>query len=219
MYTTMMLLARLLGRPAAGGTRPFATTSLTAFLRPTPHFLAASQSHKGTKPPQPPINDKIKSPVISFVDLDGALQGERRLAEVLASFDPKVYSLVQVDGTTRPPVCRLMDRRTMRERAKRQQQAQRRSQALSTPQELLVSSLITPYDLQFKVKNGLRILSKGRPLKVSIVNKARKGASNSSRPLAKTIIDAMAEAATLQGDISVEGPYMRFLLKSRSKPT
>ncbi|KAJ1971017.1 hypothetical protein H4R35_005518 [Dimargaris xerosporica] len=215
----MHLLARLLRGSAAGGTRTLATTSFAAFVRPTSPWLAASQSSKGTKPTQPPINDKIQSSVISFVDSDGALQGKRRLADVLASFDPKVYSLVQVDGTTHPPVCRLMDRRAMRERAKRQQQAQRRSQVLSTPQELLVSSLITPYDLQFKVKNGLRILSKGRPLKISIVNKARKGAPNSSHSIAKTIIDAMAEAATLQGDISVEGQYTRFLLKGKSKPT
>ncbi|KAJ1654541.1 hypothetical protein IWQ61_005547 [Dispira simplex] len=158
-------------------------------------------------------DEKIYSPTIELIDVDGNLIGIQSLADVLQKMDRTQFTVVRVDKSCKPPKCRMMRKKDLFDKLKKKKKASSglRQQG-GTPRELLVGSNITEHDLGHKLNRVEHLLNKGRQVRVIIVRKTQRGKPDRSRPLANEIIAHLTSVGKLHGSIVVEGKNTTFLL-------
>ncbi|ORZ11968.1 translation initiation factor IF-3, C-terminal domain-domain-containing protein [Absidia repens] len=116
-------------------------------------------------------DEEITSRWITFVDEQGQMHPERkRLDSVLQSFDRSLYFLVEVDPTSRPPVCRLLEKKHLFDKHK----ANKKKKTVSSDQvtkEIVFGWNVSPHDMGHKLGKAVQFLDKGNKVKVDVVYK------------------------------------------------
>ncbi|KAF9424617.1 hypothetical protein BGZ94_008024 [Podila epigama] len=118
------------------------------------------------RPPQdrPRRNEEIDSQWIQYVSLEGN-QGQKQLSHVLRTIDRSEYHLVEVDASARPPVCKLMSKKELFEKAKAAKAAKK---ANVLTKELQLNWGTDENDLKHKLARCRGFLEKGHRLDIQI---------------------------------------------------
>lgn len=175
-----------------------------------PKLLLQQQRAYASEAPQKsrlPRDDEIQSGSVSLVSPDGQLEEPRSTYEVLRSIDRKTQSLVVVapgePGT--PPICKIMDKKAMREAEKAKAKATRSSAV--TVKTIELNWAIDGNDLAHRLQRMKDFLGKGNRVEVLLAakRKGRKASEKEAQILLEKIRGAIGEVEGAKESKPMEG--------------
>lgn len=137
---------------------------------PSPSASASTSSAVANKSGRARRDEEITSRWITFVDDSGQVHQRQRLDSVLQEFDRSLYFLVEVDPMSRPPVCRLFEKKQLFDK----QKASKKKKTTTSDQvtkEIVFGWNVSPHDMGHKLGKAMQFLDKGNKVKVDIVYK------------------------------------------------
>jgi translation initiation factor IF-3 len=159
------------------------------------------------------INENITDDEVRLIDEDGTQLGIMSSSEALKIAIEKEVDLVKIAGNSKPPVCKMMDYGKYRyEQAKRDKEV-RRHQHVVEVKEIRMSPSIGINDFNVKLKNGIKFLSEGDRLKVTIRFRGREMAHTD---LGEKLLVKFAEECSEFGNVDknpkLDGRHMSMFL-------
>jgi translation initiation factor IF-3 len=146
-----------------------------------------------------PHDDLIESWSIALVNEDGTLSPSRSKHEVLESLDRSTQTLVQVapsqPGTL--PICKIMNKRAMREAEKAKAKAARSGAAAAGSKTLELNWAIDQGDLRHRLEKMKKFLEKGLRVEIALASK-RKG-KQATPEEAQALLKRIREVVKEQG--------------------
>ncbi|SAL97600.1 hypothetical protein [Absidia glauca] len=172
---------------------------------PTPSSPLASSAVATNKSGRARRDEEITSRWITLVDDAGQVHQRQRLDDVLQEFDRSLYFLVEVDPMSRPPVCRLFEKKQLFDK----QKANKKKKTTGSDQvtkEIVFGWNVSAHDMGHKLGKAMQFLDKGNKVKVDIVykrgqNRVDKDTQQLVIQQVKTHLDGykVAKAPTLSG--------------------
>ena len=122
------------------------------------------------------INERIRSRVVRLISAEGDQLGIVSIQEALGVAREEGMDLVEVAPNSDPPVCRIMDYGKFKyETSKKTQERRKKSRAFQV-KEIKLRPHTEDHDLDFKIRNLKRFLSKKNRVKVSVFFRGREAA-------------------------------------------
>lgn len=130
-----------------------------------PHFQRRNFKNRG-----PRKNERIRVPEVRVISPEGKQLGILKTTEAIALAKEHGLDLIEVAGSARPPVCRILDSgKYMYEKSKN-----KTAKSTSTKQkELKFRVNIDSHDYDTKVNRGKEFLAKGYRLKLTLSFRGR----------------------------------------------
>ncbi len=139
--------------------------------------------------------------------------------EALALAAERNLDLVKIAPQANPPVCRIMDYGKYRfEQAKREKEA-RKNQKVIDIKEIRLSLNIDTHDFNTKLNNGIKFLSSGDKLKVSMRFRGHELAhAEQGIVIMQRFADSCAEYGTIEKQPKLEGRSMIMFIAAKPAP-
>jgi translation initiation factor IF-3 len=157
---------------------------------------------RGYRPPveKPPINEAIRSSFVQVVNDEGDLDPPTRLEDVLESFNHSEFFLLQVQegDHDNPPVCKLYNKKEVRELEKAKAKSARSSKI--TLKQIELNWAIDAHDLSHRLKQLSTFLEKGRRVEILLTTKKRKRKPtvDEIKQVMQSVLDTIREAGGTQ---------------------
>ncbi|MBV9120660.1 MAG: translation initiation factor IF-3 [Chloroflexi bacterium] len=150
------------------------------------------------------VNDKIRAPRVAVIDNTGIRLGAMPIREAMDLSISRGFDLVEVDPTTDPPLCKLLDfGRFQFEHSKKARDSKKPAKAVM--KEIRFRPSVGEHDLDTKLKHILGFLEEGDKVKVVVRLRGREMAHPER---ARMLLDSLAERLkphaierTAQGDL------------------
>lgn len=144
------------------------------------------------------INEQIRDREIRLIGDDGTQLGIMSSREAQQMANDKNLDLVKISPNAKPPVCKIINYGKYKfELAKKQKEAKKNQKTMSV-KEVRLSPNIDEHDIQTKMKNAIKFLSKGDKLKVAVRFRGRELAHTS---VGREILLKFAEGLKEYGDM------------------
>ena len=213
----------------AGAARAVQTSAATRFAFNRRSDTYGSAADLAVKPGADPhgrlLNGEVTARTVRLVRPDGTHAVLRRDAALAEAREAKL-DLVQVDASSDPPVCRLLDWAELRaeERAREKESrhkavVRRRSDVVK---EVRMSLRTQEHDLRVKAASATRALEEGHKAKCSVLFAVRPGPNGrdgASDPDARKQAVALLEAIQVAIQKEAGGPEAPPLFKVEQPPT
>lgn len=159
------------------------------------------------------VNNKIRAKDVRVVGTEGEQLGIMQLEDALKLAREKNLDLVNVAPQAKPPVCRIMDFGKYKyEQSKREKEARKKQRSI-TVKEIKMRPNIEEHDLQVKVRNGLRFLSAGDKVKVSVIFRGRQITHPElGKKLCLQMAEELSEVSVVERPPKLEGRNMIMIL-------
>ncbi len=119
------------------------------------------------------INDRIRSPRVRLIGVDGSQLGIFNTPDALKIADDQDLDLVEVAPDADPPVCRIMDYGKYRYEQAIKAKKARKHQTTVQVKEIKFRPKIDIHDYETKKKHVVRFLEAGAKVKVTIMFRGR----------------------------------------------
>jgi len=119
------------------------------------------------------VNEAIRSPSVRVIDEEGAQEGILEIAEALQLAEDRGYDLVEVNGKSDPPVCRLMDYGKYKYQMAKKLHDAKKKQVIIRIKEIKLRPKTGEHDFQFKLKHAIGFLQAGNKVKVTLQYRGR----------------------------------------------
>jgi translation initiation factor IF-3 len=182
MFSTAAALHRVFIAPIEHSQLQFARRPLLPFqgIQAQRHVVYQQRGYlvydnKAAKS-RPPRDDEIEARSVSVVDQDGKLHEPRSTMLVLASIDRKTHSLVTVvEGEPGvPPICKIMEKKAMRDFEKAQDKAKRKAASGGRSGKTIeLNWAIGDNDLGHRLKKMKDFLGKGFKVEIILARKKK----------------------------------------------
>lgn len=135
------------------------------------------------------VNEQIKSATVRLVDATGTNWGIVTVREALAKAREANLDLVEINGSTNPPVCKIIDYDkflyAQKKAAKEQARKNRASEIVI--KEIQLRPVTDVHDIEIKARHAREFLDAGNKVKVSVKFRGREMsfAENGKTVLAK----------------------------------
>lgn len=162
------------------------------------------------------LNEYIRDPQVRLISESGEQLGIMTSAQAMAIAVEKNLDLVKIAPGSNPPVCKVMDYGKYRfEQAKRDKEA-KKNQHVIVVKEIRMSPAIGTNDFNTKLKNGLKFLTDGDRLKVTVRFRGREMAHTEiGEELLLRFAEGCSEVATMDKHPKLEGRNMSMFLSPR----
>ena len=172
--------------------------------------------------PPPPeahrINRHIRVPQVRLVGADGAQLGVVSIEDALRRAEDAQLDLVEVAPKAQPPVCRILDYGKFKYQEHKKEAEARRKQAITTVKELRLGYRTDVGDLERQIQKAREFLAEGDRVKFTLRFRGREMAyQNLGREKLMKVCDALADAATVEGNPRMEGRLMGVLIAPGAK--
>ncbi|MEF9971026.1 MAG: translation initiation factor IF-3 [Oscillospiraceae bacterium] len=166
------------------------------------------------------INEDIQDKEVRLISDSGEQLGVMTLQAAMDIAVEKDLDLVKIAPGSVPPVCKIMDYGKYRfEQAKRDKEA-KKNQHIVEVKEIRMSPSIGENDFNVKLRNGMKFLTEGDRLKVTVRFRGREMAhTNLGEILLKDFAEKCAEVAVLDKNPKLEGRNMAMFLSPKPSPT
>ncbi len=163
------------------------------------------------------INEDIRDKEVRVIGPDGAQLGIMSAKEAMDIAIEKDLDLVKIAPTAQPPVCKIMDYgKYCFEQDKREKEARKNQKVIDT-KEIRMSSTIDTHDFQTKVNQGIKFLTGGDKLKVSVRFRKRSVAHPQlGEDLMNRYKEAVAQAGVVDKPIKMEGRSLVMFVSPKS---
>jgi len=119
-------------------------------------------------------NERIRSRQVRLIGSDGKQIGVVTKDEALAAAKKVGLDLVEISGSARPPVCRILDfGKYMYEQSKKQKETKARATSSAKIKEVKFRVRTEEHDYMTKLRHGEEFLFKGNKLKLSLMFRGR----------------------------------------------
>ena len=158
------------------------------------------------------INEQIRDKEVRLIGPDGEQLGIMSAKEAYFKAKDANLDLVKIAPTAKPPVCKIIDYGKYRyELARKAKEAKKKQKTVET-KEIRLSPNIDTNDLNTKVNQARKFLSKGAKVKVSLRFRGREMAH---RDVGREILDSfykeLEDVSTVDKPAKMEGRSMVML--------
>lgn len=162
------------------------------------------------------VNEQIRDREVRVIGDDGSQLGIMSARDAQKLAREKNLDLVKISPKANPPVCKIINYGKYKfETAKKQKEARKNQKTVSV-KEIRLSPNIETHDIQTKMKNAIKFLSKGDKLKVSVRFRGRELAHTGA---GRTILLKFAQDLKEYGDMDkppkMEGRSMVMFLSPK----
>ena len=161
------------------------------------------------------INEQIRDKEVRLIGPDGEQLGTMSAKEAYFKAKDANLDLVKIAPTAKPPVCKIIDYGKYRyELARKAKEAKKKQKTVET-KEIRLSPNIDTNDLNTKVNQARKFLSKGAKVKVSLRFRGREMAH---RDVGREILDSfykeLEDVSTVDKPAKMEGRSMVMFLSA-----
>ena len=162
------------------------------------------------------INEQIRDREVRVVSESGEQLGIMSAREAMKLAQEAELDLVKIAPTAKPPVCKIIDYGKYRyEQARKEKEAKKKQRTVEF-KEVSLSPNIDTNDLNTKMNNARKFISKGNKVKVTLRFRGREMAHMaSSRHVLDDFAKQLADVATVEKAPKVEGRSMTMFLTEK----
>ena len=163
-----------------------------------------------------PINEKIRAKEVQIISENGEKLGVKSLNEALEIAFEKKLDLVLVAPNSNPPVCKIMNYGKYKfEQAKKEKEAKKKQKTIDV-KEVRLSPNTDKNDLNTKINQARKFLSKGDKVKVTLRFRGRELAHvNSSKVILEEFAEQLSDVAVVYKQPKLEGRSMIMFLTEK----
>ena len=162
------------------------------------------------------INEQIRDREVRLIGADGEQLGIVSSREAQKIADEAGLDLVKIAPNAKPPVCKVIDYGKYRyEQARREKEAKKKQKTIEV-KEVRLSPNIETNDLNTKVNNAKKFISKGNKVKVTLRFRGREMAHvQQSKHILDDFAQMLGDIAVIEKPAKMEGRSMSMVLTEK----
>lgn len=162
------------------------------------------------------INEQIRDKEVRLVNEDGEQLGIMSSREALKMAQEADLDLVKIAPMAKPPVCKIIDYGKFRyEQARKEKDAKKKQKTVEI-KEIRISPNIDTNDLNTKVNNAKKFISKGNKVKVTLRFRGREMAHvQQSKHILDDFAALLTDVASVEKPAKLEGRNMSMVLTEK----
>ena len=162
------------------------------------------------------INGQIRDKEIRVIGEDGEQLGIMSPREAMKIAQEAELDLVKIAPKAQPPVCKIIDYGKYRYELARKEKEAKKKQKTVEVKEVRLSPNIETNDLNTKVNNSKKFISKGNKVKVTLRFRGREMAHmQQSKHILDDFAELLADVAVVEKPAKLEGRSMSMVLTEK----
>ena len=162
------------------------------------------------------INEQIRDREIRLIGADGEQLGIMSAREAMKIAQEAELDLVKIAPTAKPPVCKIIDYGKYKYEQTRKEKEARKKQKTVELKEVRLSPNIDTNDLNTKINNAKKFISKGNKVKVTLRFRGRAMAHvQQSKHILDDFAETLADIAVVEKPAKMEGRAMSMVLTEK----
>ena len=162
------------------------------------------------------INGQIRDKEIRVIGEDGEQLGIMSPREAMKIAQEAELDLVKIAPKAQPPVCKIIDYGKYRYELARKEKEAKKKQKTVEVKEVRLSPNIETNDLNTKVNNAKKFISKGNKVKVTLRFRGREMAHmQQSKHILDDFAEMLADVAVIEKPAKQEGRSMSMVLTEK----
>ena len=162
------------------------------------------------------INEQIRDREIRLISENGEQLGIMSAREALKIAQEAELDLVKVAPMAKPPVCKIIDYGKYKYEQTRKEKEARKKQKTVEIKEVRLSPNIDTNDLNTKINNAKKFISKGNKVKVTLRFRGREMAHvQQSKHILDDFAETLADIAVVEKPAKMEGRAMSMVLTEK----
>ena len=162
------------------------------------------------------INGQIRDKEIRVIGEDGEQLGIMSPREAMKIAQEAELDLVKIAPKAQPPVCKIIDYGKYRYELARKEKEAKKKQKTVEVKEVRLSPNIETNDLNTKVNNAKKFISKGNKVKVTLRFRGREMAHmQQSKHILDDFAELLADVAVVEKPAKLEGISMSMVLTEK----
>ena len=162
------------------------------------------------------INEQIRDREIRLIGEDGEQLGIMSAREAMKIAQEAELDLVKIAPAAKPPVCKIIDYGKYKyEQARKEKEAKKQQKTVEV-KEVRLSPNIDTNDLNTKINNAKKFISKGNKVKVTLRFRGREMAHvQQSKHILDDFAETLADVAVVEKPAKMEGRAMSMVLAEK----
>ena len=162
------------------------------------------------------INDQIRDKEVRVIGQDGEQLGIMSARDAMKIAREAELDLVKIAPGAKPPVCKIIDYGKYRYELARKEKEAKKKQRTMEVKEVRLSPNIDTNDLNTKINQARKFLSKGDKVKVTLRFRGREMAHvNYSKQILDSFCEKLEDIATVDKKPKMEGRSMSMVLTEK----
>ena len=162
------------------------------------------------------VNDQIRDKEVRIIGAEGNQLGVMSIEDAMATADEAGMDLVRVSPNAKPPVCKIVEYSKFRYELSRKEKEAKKKQTKVDIKEVRLSPNIDVNDLNTKINQARKFLSKGNRVKVTLRFRGRELAYvNQSKSILDDFAEQLADVSVVDKAAKFEGRSMSMFLASK----
>ena len=162
------------------------------------------------------INEQIRDKEVRLIGEDGEQLGIVSSRDALKMAEEAGLDLVKIAPTAKPPVCKIVDYGKYKYEQVRKEKEAKKKQKTIDVKEVRLSPNIDKNDLNTKINQARKFLSKGDKVKVTLRFRGRELAHvNSSKVILEEFAEQLSDVAVVDKQPKFEGRSMIMFLTEK----
>ena len=151
-----------------------------------------------------------------MIDTDGTMLGVMPTEKALELATEKKLDLVNISPNAKPPVCKILDYGKYRYELQKKEKEAKKKQKTIDVKEVRLSPNIDKNDLNTKVNQARKFLSKGDKVKVTLRFRGREMAHmQQSKHILDDFADMLKDVAVVEKPAKLEGRSLSMVLTEK----
>ncbi|MDY2790365.1 MAG: translation initiation factor IF-3 [Lachnospiraceae bacterium] len=162
------------------------------------------------------INEQIRDKEVRVISAEGEQLGVMSSRDALKLAEDAELDLVKIAPNAKPPVCKIIDYSKYKYELARKEKEARKKQKTVDVKEIRFSPNIDTNDLNTKINQARKFLSKGDKVKVNLRFRGRELAHvDSSKHILDEFAHALEDCANIDKPAKFEGRSMVMILSGK----
>ena len=162
------------------------------------------------------INEQIRDREVRLIGADGEQLGIMSAREAMKIAQEAELDLVKIAPTAKPSVCKIIDYGKYKYEQTRKEKEARKKQKTVELKEVRLSPNIDTNDLNTKINNAKKFISKGNKVKVTLRFRGREMAHvQQSKHILDDFAETLADIAVVEKPAKMEGRAMSMVLTEK----
>ena len=162
------------------------------------------------------INEQIRDREVRVISEDGEQLGIMSAREAMKLAEQAELDLVKIAPKAQPPVCKIIDYGKYKYELARKEKEAKKKQKTVEVKEVRLSPNIDTNDLNTKVNNAKKFLTKGNKVKVTLRFRGREMAHvQQSKHILDDVAQMLADVAVVEKPAKLEGRNMSMVLTEK----
>lgn len=175
-------------------------------------------SFRDRRPQKAPINENIRAKEVRLIGAEGDQVGIVDLRDALTMAQEAGLDLVEINATSEPPVCKILDYGKHQYELKKQKAIAKKKQVQTQVKEVKFRPGTEDGDYQVKLRNLVRFLTEGNKTKISLRFRGREMAHQElGMELMKRVQTDLLEVGTVEQFPKMEGRQLIMVIAPKKK--